>query len=197
MKTNTPPMVSPVSSPSATLSFGKRQSCGIVILNDAAELLLCHVTGHDHWDLPKGGGADAETPLQTALRETREETGLLLDAAGLIDLGCVPYRARKDLHLFAARVPRFDPGLLWCESRFDDDASGTRLPEMDGFGWFAFADVPVQCTRKLSAVLRERLDLPAQLQQQRQRSPTLPQFMPAPATAPAPSTWLPPPRLSA
>ena len=32
----------------------RRLSCGIVIVNDARELLLCHVTGHDHWDLPKG-----------------------------------------------------------------------------------------------------------------------------------------------
>ncbi len=190
-------MLSPLPSPTAGLSFGKRLSCGIVFLNDEAELLLCHVTGHDHWDLPKGGGADDESPLQTALRETREETGLVLDPAGLLDLGCLPYRARKDLHLFAARVPRFDTGLLWCESRFDDDASGTRLPEMDGFGWFSFADVPVQCSRKLSVVLRERLDLPALLAQLRRREPSVLQFMPAPPPAPAPSTWLPPPRLTA
>jgi len=179
------------------MPFGKRLSCGIVIMNDDAELLLCHVTGQEHWDLPKGGAADDETPLQTALRETREETGLLLDTAGLLDLGQLAYRSRKDLHLFAARVPRFDPGLLWCESRFDDDASGGRLPEMDGFGWFAFAEVPVQCTRKLSAVLRERLDLPSLLAELRQRELTVPQILPAPASVAAPSTWLPPPRLFA
>lgn len=196
MKSN-PLMLSPLPLPTSRLSFGKRLSCGIVILNDAAELLLCHVTGQDHWDLPKGGAADDEAPLQTALRETQEETGLVLEAADLLELGRVPYRARKDLHLFAARVPRFDTGLLWCESRFDDDASGTRLPEMDGFGWFAFADVPVQCTRKLSAVLRERLDLPDLLQQLRRRDISVPKFMPAPATVPAASTWLPPPRLIA
>ncbi len=196
MKSN-PDMLSPMPSLSAGLPYGKRLSCGIVIVNDEAELLLCHVTGHDHWDLPKGGGANDETPLQTALRETREETGLVLDHASLLDLGLLPYRARKDLHLFAARVPRFDPGLLWCDSRFDDNLSGTRLPEMDGFGWFAFADVPVQCTRKLSAVLRERLDLPALLAQLHLRELTVPQFVPAPPGVPAPSTWLPPPRLSA
>ena len=42
----------------------RRLSCGIVIVNDARELLLCHVTGHDHWDLPKGGAMDGETALR-------------------------------------------------------------------------------------------------------------------------------------
>ena len=143
--------------------FGRRMSCGVVVINDAAELLLCHVTGQDHWDLPKGGPNVGETPLQAALRETREETGLALDAAGLIDLGRMPYRARKDLHLFAARLQRIDPGLLSCESRFSDSATGARLPEMDGFGWFPFSEIPQLCSPKLVAVLTQRLDLPGLL----------------------------------
>mgnify|MGYP000724623763 FL=1 len=144
-------------------NFGKRISCGVVVVNDDAELLLCHVTGQDHWDLPKGGLDEGETPLQAALRETREETGLALDAAGLLDLGRMPYRTRKDLHLFATRLPRIDPGLLSCESRFCDATTGARLPEMDGFGWFAFADIPQLCSPKLTAVLTQRLDLPGLL----------------------------------
>ena len=141
------------------LNFGKRISCGVVVVNDDAELLLCHVTGQDHWDLPKGGLDEGETPLQAALRETREETGLALDAARLLDLGRMPYRTRKDLHLFATRLPRIDPGLLCCESRFSDRATGARLPEMDGFGWFPFSQIPQLCTAKLAVVLMQRLDL--------------------------------------
>ena len=143
--------------------FGKRISCGVVVFNDEAELLLCHVTGQDHWDLPKGGLDEGETPLQAALRETREETGLALDAAGLLDLGRMPYRARKDLHLFATRLPRIDPGLLSCESRFSDTVTGARLPEMDGFGWFPFSQIPELCSPKLATVLTERLNLPGLL----------------------------------
>lgn len=41
----------------------RRLSCGILILNAQQELLLCHVTGQDHWDLPKGGAHDDESPL--------------------------------------------------------------------------------------------------------------------------------------
>ena len=139
---------------------GKRISCGVVVVNGDAELLLCHVTGQNHWDLPKGGLDDGETPLQAALRETREETGLALDATGLLDLGRMPYRARKDLHLFATRLPRIDPATLICESRFSDAATGARLPEMDGFGWFPFSEIPQLCSPKLVAVLTQRLDLP-------------------------------------
>ena len=113
---------------------------------------------------------DGETALRAALRETREECGLELDAETLVDLGRLPYRARKDLHLFGARLPRLDPRTLHCDSRFTDGDSGQRWPEMDDFGWFPFAQVPQLCTRKLSAVLCERLDLAALLVQLQQRT---------------------------
>jgi 8-oxo-dGTP pyrophosphatase MutT (NUDIX family) len=136
----------------------RKLSCGLVIVNDAAELLLCHVTGRSHWDLPKGGAAEDESPLLAALRETREETGLVLDAVQILDLGRLAYRPRKDLHLFAARLPRVDPALLHCESRFDDPR-GARLPEMDGFAWVPFAQVAAHCTPRLAAVLCGHLQL--------------------------------------
>ncbi len=141
--------------------WGERElSCGVVIVNDAAELLLCHVTGQGHWDLPKGGARRGETPLDAALRETHEETGLALDAAALLDLGRFVYSPRKDLHLFATRTPRFDAAALHCDSRFTCRTSGRRLPEMDDYGWFAFDAVVVRCRPRLASVLVGRLDLP-------------------------------------
>ena len=137
----------------------KRLSCGVLIFSPSRELLLCHVTGQHHWDLPKGGAHAGETPLETALRETQEETGLRLEAGALLDLGRFAYRPRKDLHLFAALMPRFDVAALHCDSKFSDLASGRRLPEMDGFAWVAFADVARHCSGKMAAVLAGNIEL--------------------------------------
>jgi len=142
----------------------RRLSCGILILNPQRELLLCHVTGQDHWDLPKGGMHAGESPLQAALRETREETGLRLEAAALLELGRFDYRPKKDLHLFAALMSRFDVAALHCESHFAQLGTGRRLPEMDGYGWFGFERIGALCTGKMAAVLHGRIDLPRLLE---------------------------------
>jgi len=139
----------------------KRLSCGIVILNPDRELLLCHVTGQNHWDLPKGGIDIGETPMQAALRETREECGLRLDADVLLDLGRFRYTSKKDLHLFAAATPRIALNEFRCESHYHDRPSGRQLPEMDGFGWFAFERTQSLCTPKMAAVLGQRMALDA------------------------------------
>jgi 8-oxo-dGTP pyrophosphatase MutT (NUDIX family) len=139
----------------------RRLSCGVVILSDTRELLLCHVTGQRHWDLPKGGIHDDETPRQAALRETVEETGLVLGADALSELGRFPYTAKKDLHLFATLLERVDPGRLCCESTFVERGSRRTLPEMDAFGWFGFDRIDGLCTPKLAALLTRRLDLAA------------------------------------
>ena len=137
----------------------KRLSCGVVILNRERELLLCHVTGQNHWDLPKGGIDPGETPLEAALRETREESGLRLQADALSDLGRFAYTNKKNLHLFACLMPRFELKELRCESRYLDRHSGRQLPEMDGFGWFGFDRVAALCTPKMSQVLVSKVGL--------------------------------------
>jgi putative (di)nucleoside polyphosphate hydrolase len=137
----------------------KRLSCGVVIVNSAREVLLCHVTGQNHWDLPKGGIDVGETPLEAALRETREECGLRLTPEELADLGRFEYTTKKNLHLFGVHMPRFDLAALRCESHYIDRYTQRPMPEMDGFGWFAFERVEGLCTQKMAAVLTEKVDL--------------------------------------
>ncbi len=145
---------------SADPSRHRRLSCGTVVVTDERELLLCHVTGQRHWDLPKGGIHDGESPLDAALRETHEETGLVIEPASVLDLGRHEYTGKKDLHLFALVSPRIDPRELHCVSCFVERWSGRERPEMDGFDWFAFDRVGELCTPKLAAVL-DALDLDA------------------------------------
>ena len=134
-------------------------SCGIVVVLDSSELLLCHVTGQRQWDLPKGGIQSGETPSDAALRETHEETGLSLTPAALLDLGRHDYTASKDLHLFACLSERVDPRALECTSLFVDRRSGRSRPEMDGFGWFAFDRIGALCAPPLARLLGRAIDL--------------------------------------
>jgi 8-oxo-dGTP pyrophosphatase MutT (NUDIX family) len=140
----------------------KTLSCGILVINPAHELLLCHVTGAWHWDIPKGGADPGEAPLDTALRETREECGLDFTGRSMLDLGRMAYRPRKDLHLFALLSPRFDAAICHCDTYYTDHWGGSR-PEMDGFEWTPFDRVHRRCARHMGEVLTQKLSLPALL----------------------------------
>ena len=138
----------------------KTLSCGIVVLNPHSELLLCHVTGAWHWDIPKGGAEPGEAPLAAALRETREECGIDFSARTLTDLGRMAYLPRKDLHLFAVLSERFDAALCHCDSIYAD-GWGRNRPEMDDWEWTPFHRVHRRCARHMSMVLTQTLSLSA------------------------------------
>lgn len=133
-------------------------SCGVLVIAATGELLLCHATGTRYWDIPKGGGEPGEAPVAVAMRETREECGLELDAATLLDLGSFRYRPAKDLHLFAALTARLDARSCRCTSMFTD-AKGVTKPEMDGYRWVQFDAVGRWCAGSMTAVLTQRIVL--------------------------------------
>lgn len=58
-----------------------------VILNNREILLVKNWLGYQRWTLPGGGMKRNETPAEAAVRELKEETGLLLDPHDLTFLG--------------------------------------------------------------------------------------------------------------
>lgn len=130
-------------------------SCGVLVVSGAGRLLLCHVTHTAKWDIPKGMQDPGETALEGAMRELREETGLVFDARRFHDLGQFKYRPDKRLHLF-----RVDAGdelatldHLVCSSYFPHHVTGKPTPEMDGFRWAARDDVAQLCWPRMAGVL--------------------------------------------
>jgi len=136
-------------------------SCGLVLLNEDAEVLLAHATETRHWDIPKGAPEPGEDHRDTALRETREETGLVLDGHTLIELGRVPFRRDKELHLFATRLRRASVALdaLTCTSMFNSYRTGRLIPEMDAYRWASADEVPRYASQSLARLFAQTLTL--------------------------------------
>ena len=67
-------------------------------------LLVKHTYGRLNWELPGGGAESNESPVETALREVREETGL--DAVARHMTGCYYAPDNDSLHF-----------VFWCEQK--------------------------------------------------------------------------------
>lgn len=130
-------------------------SCGVLVVSGAGHLLLCHVTHTAKWDIPKGMQDPGETPLEGAIRELREESGLVFDAARFTDLGPFKYRPDKRLHLFRVDVGDELATLdhLVCSSYFPHHVTGKPTPEMDGFRWAARGEIAQLCWPRMAGVL--------------------------------------------
>lgn len=130
-------------------------SCGTLVLDGARRLLLGHVTGTAAWDIPKGMQEPGETPLEAAMRELREEAGLAFAAERFADLGQLPYRRDKRLHLFRveAGAELGDLGRLVCTSYFPHHATGKPTPEMDGFRWAGREELSQLCWPRMASLL--------------------------------------------
>lgn len=146
----------------------KTTSYGILVCNLDDQLLMCHATGGAYWDIPKGGSEAGETPLQTAIREAAEECALRFTEGDLLELGRLPYRPSKDLHLYGALIERVDTARCRCSTSFRDRFGREHL-EMDAFAWVPFADVPGRCAKSLAALIEKALPLAQVAQRLRTR----------------------------
>ncbi|CUI01607.1 NUDIX hydrolase [Leisingera aquaemixtae] len=101
-----------------------------------------------HWDLPGGGREAGETPIACALRETREEVGLVLPPELLI-WSRVYQRPHGRVWFFAAHLPAAAAG----DVRFGDEGQGWALmaPEAYCAHPLAVPHFAVQLRRYLEA----------------------------------------------
>lgn len=143
------------------------EAAGIVLRSSAGNVLLLRRVGSGEWGLPGGKSEDGETPVQNALRELTEETGLVLQPA---DLQPLRRSTQPDGFVFTcykATVPQFEPVLgdgehdawQWCSpgalpSKVFMDTAGLiglgsagvamdkALPA-DNNGWHTYTDNPI------------------------------------------------------
>ena len=128
-----------------------RMSAGVVVTG-GGRVLLGHATGSPRWDIPKGLVEPGECARNAAVRELREETGLVVGPAALLELGTHSYLPGKALALFAWRPePMPQPATLVCASTFV--RGGRAVPEFDRFGLFGWDEVFTRVGKNLSRVL--------------------------------------------
>ena len=94
-------------------------SANVVVVNDAGQLLMIHRTDNDNWALPGGAMDLGESLVETAVRETKEETGIDCEITGLVGIYTDPKHvilytsdgeARQEFSvLFTARVVGGEP----------------------------------------------------------------------------------------
>ena len=127
-------------------------SCGTLVVDGEKRLLLCHVTGTAKWDIPKGMQDTGEDLLEAAMRELREETGLVFPPGRFTELGRFEYRRDKQLHLYRVDVGATLPGLdhLVCTSYFPHHVTGKPTPETDGFRWATRSEVARLCWPRMA-----------------------------------------------
>ena len=110
-----------------------------VIFDMQDRVLLCHRTDLDVWNLPGGAMEPGELPTETALRETREETGLEIEIGRLVGVYSKP-RSSDLVFTFTAKIV---------------GGSLTTTAEADQVAYFALDALPVNTIPKHVARIRD------------------------------------------
>ncbi len=115
--------------------------------NGTVEVLLVHRPSYDDWSLPKGKPDAGENPIQTAVREVTEETGLPFTLGVFLSTAhyCIGSRA-KSVSYWAMRLA----------DGCTDAPSSMDLEEVDDFAWVPLAKASGRLTYPTDRVVLDR-----------------------------------------
>lgn len=124
-----------------------QHSAGIIpykFVNGEVMFFLGHPGGpinakRNYWALLKGTMENGENPLDTAIREFQEESGLELEdktKENLWLVGTIKQRNDKIVTAYAVEVDYID-----CDKCHSNLVKGENFPEMDRYRWFTMEQV--------------------------------------------------------
>lgn len=136
----------------------KSISCAIISLNPENRLLMCHSTGNNFWDLPKGMKNPEETAEEAARREFLEETSLDIHNFKLKDLGLFDYNKQKSIHVFLLEDKiNFDLSKAKCTTYFINKYTNQKQPEVDLYSYFSKEEAFAKSCKSMSNLLKKIL----------------------------------------
>lgn len=124
---------------------GYRPNVGIILCNDAGQVLWARRIGQDAWQFPQGGIKPGESPEKALYRELAEEIGLAASDVQIIGCtrGWLRYRLPKRMIRHDNHPVCVGQKQKWFLLRLlvDDtqiDVSSTGKPEFDGWSWVSY-----------------------------------------------------------
>ena len=132
----------------------KAVTAAAVILDDQQRVLLVkHSYGQLNWELPGGAAEPDETPTQTALRELREETGLVVSAERLTGIYYERHSAGGEVLHFVFR----------CRPPEEGAVPRPSSPEITACGYWAVDALPRPMSTFTELRIRDALRPPGAL----------------------------------
>ena len=125
-------------------------SANVAVINERGEILVIHRTDNDNWALPGGAQDLGESLVDTAVRETKEETGVDCEVTGLIGIYTDP---RHVIHYTSNDEVRQEFSVLYTARQVG--GSPTPSDESREVLWLAPSDLAV---RKMHRSMRLRVE---------------------------------------
>ncbi|MYM26410.1 NUDIX domain-containing protein [Duganella sp. FT135W] len=124
-------------------------ACGTLVYSKRGELLICHISGNDSWDIPMGFRKRGESALLAARRSLYEHVGILVDEKSFNFFGDIGFGSTSKLILHVLRAPNDFVDLanhILTVNYVPNILAEGQLEFIDGIRWVKESDVNEFCT---------------------------------------------------